>query len=1031
MPRIVPRLKGLFSSSFSYIAFLMAQIYLMARLLPSHHPYLVPGNMGRFGIINVIAEATRHLKFSRKNFDQILIYFALLSGVVMLLAQIVIMIYSVFVSPAMAFSWFDTTNAENDIAFNLLDQVFGIPGLFCSFDGTSCTAYSQDPNFDGAGGPDLPLPFHIALHGLFQFYSTGLLLIALLIFIYFLVVLLVETVTTGTPFGQRFQNVWAPVRLIVALGLLMPVPVVFTNFATGVAPGPSASGATSNISGLNSGQYIVLYVAKYASSFATNGWNGFNAALSSHSMFAVDAPTITDGYPLGERYSFLAIPEAQSLASLVEAMSIVHTCAYAYHRLHAGETNQTLNDGSDYPDIATNYTAPATEGQYQIAPYWVKQPTSSMSNTVLLAGTGGSPDIQGDNSPYIWIEDYAAGDGLNPAYAFAHHTALGFYYGSDIIIRFGERRVDAAGNELFPEDTAGVKPLCGDIRIPVRDLSDPGGAFALRGGADHMLRFYYTAVLSMWFGDLQMRQFARGYVSSTVENDAGMINTVCTGTEGGGDNLIVSTLPAYGLPTNSSECANGPGIVPSIDWKTEILSDYNVNNIEAIRYAWKNHVLNSTNIGIDIGIQDLGWGGAGVWYNKIAEINGGFMDGVRAVPTIERYPLIMEEIRNFKMQHVESLEDEQCKQYDPTVKAPSAEEAMKRIETGRDIKELDWIAEPLTTVHCYWNEKDPDEPDKVSFSNVFKDAMLILVGLDGLQSMRGANQHVHPLAQLVALGKGLVNSAVFDMAASSGTAFLGGMLGALGKYKGAASLLEAASQVFYSMAFMGITAGFVLFYVLPFMPFVYFFFAVASWVKAIFEAMVGVPLWALAHLRIDGDGLPGDAAQNGYFLILEIFIRPILTVVGLIAAISIFATQVRILNLIWDLVAVNTSGYDAAQQDILIMQSADDAGYNRGIVDKFFFTVIYAIVCYMMAMASFKLIDKIPDNILRWAGAGVSSFGDIEQDNVESLNRYAAMGGMTIGNQAAGAVVEASKGAGGSLGSMIKGPPPGVSPRPG
>ncbi|MGH1404694.1 MAG: DotA/TraY family protein [Alphaproteobacteria bacterium] len=1022
MPRVVPRLKGLFSASFSYIALLMAHIYLMARLLPRHHPYLLSENMGRFGIANVIAEATRHLTFSRKNFDQILIYFALLSGVVMLLAQILILLYSVFVSPAMAFSWFDTVNAENDIAFNLLDQIFGLPGLFCSFDGTSCTAYSQDPNFDTVGGPDLPLPFHTALHGLFQFYSTGLLLIALLIFIYFLVVLLVETVTSGTPFGQRFQNVWAPVRLVVALGLLMPVPVVFTNLATGVAPGPSASGATSNVTGLNSGQYIVLYAAKYASSFATNGWNMFNAAVTGHDMFAATAPVVDPGYPVGERYSFLALPEAKSLSPLVEAMTVVHTCAYAYHRLHAGDTNQTLNNGTDYPDIDSDYTAPAYEGQYQIAPYWIKQPTTNMTNTVLVPGTGGSPDIEGDNSAFVWINNFDwASDFYNPTYAYAHHEAVGFYYGSDIIIRFGERRVDSGGNEMFPEDTAGVKPLCGDIRIPVRDLSDPGGMFVGRGGADYMLHYYYSAVLYMWFEDIDIRRFARGYVSSIVENDATKINDMCNGSDADGALVVGSGYP--GLPASAAVCIAGDGIKPTISWRTRILRDYKATNKAHLLIAWEDHILNSDRINVDASIPELGWGGAGVWYNKIAEINGGFMDGVRGIPNLDRYPLVMEKVREFKMKHVENL-DEKCTGFDPTVKAPSAEEAMKRIETGRDPKELDWIAEPLSGVHCFWNaiEKDSNDRKKITYNNVILNAMSMLVGADGLMSIRGANMHIHPLAQLVAVGKGLVDAAIIDMAGASVTAFFGGMIGALSKYSGGG--LDAASQVFYSLAFMGITAGFVLFYVLPFMPFVYFFFAIASWVKAIFEAMVGVPLWALAHLRIDGDGLPGDAAQNGYFLILEIFIRPILTVVGLVAAVSIFAMQVRVLNLIWDVVVVNTAGYDAAVVNVLDVQTPDDEGFRRSIIDQFFFTVIYTIVCYMMAMASFKLIDKIPDNILRWAGAGVSSFGDIEQDNVESLNRYAAMGGMTIGNQAAGAMVEVSKGAGGALGGMLKGNTP-------
>ena len=82
--------------------------------------------------------------------------------------------------------------------------------------------------------------------------------------------------------------------------------------------------------------------------------------------------------------------------------------------------------------------------------------------------------------------------------------------------------------------------------------------------------------------------------------------------------------------------------------------------------------------------------------------------------------------------------------------------------------------------------------------------------------------------------------------------------------------------------------------------------------------MVGIPLWALAHLRIDGEGLPGQAAESGYFLIFEIFLRPILTVFALIAAILIFSAQVRVLNFIWDIVTTNVTGFSAGDDNQLI-----------------------------------------------------------------------------------------------------------------
>ncbi len=983
MPRIFPRIKGLFASGFSYVAFLMAQIYFMARLLPSSHPYLQSENIGRFGIRHVIAEATRNLKFSLKYMDQIIIYMAMLTGVVMLLAQIGLFIWGVIVEPAMAFSWFDTPDPATDIAYTLLDRVFGVPNIFCSsITPANCTDYSADVLGDGSMIA-IPTPFHGALHELFRFYSTGLLLIALLIFLYFVVVIVAETAVSGTPFGQRFQNVWVPIRLIIALALLMPV-----NF------------------GLNSGQYIVLYAAKYGSSFGTTGWRDFNSGIRDHSMFT----SASSSRPTGERYSMLAIPEAPSIMPLIEAMSIVHACAYLYHSQVAGQPNQTIYGGGDYLPENANYTNNSTD-RLRVKAWLVKKETS------LAAGPIGNSGITGiTDERVLWTPTYDYMD------------ALGFYYGGDIIIRFGEYATNASG-AVYDRDTGAVKPLCGEIRIPVVDLRDPGGATATpgQGGADYMLKFYYELVRTLWFNEVHMRQFARSYVNLAAKKNLRFINNFCSITEDGSGESLSGTGTGFpGFYATATECEES---YPTADFKQAMKDEYQsgtaVSLENAIRQAWSDHVLNSIYEDMTTDIDNYGWGGAGIWYNKIAEVNGGWIDGVQAVPTLSTYPEVMEKVRENNQTHNASVSPEKI--FDPTIKAASGQEAPVDVGFGGSTTEL---AEPLAAMYAYWNDdiKDFDAENRISFKNIFMDSINLLFGTNGLGDMRATNAHLHPLAQLILVGKGLVDSAVRNLATATGVGFLGGALGALKGYQTSAALISAGSDVLLSTAFMGLTAGFVLFYILPFLPFVYFYFAVANWIKAIFEAMVGVPLWALAHLRIDGDGLPGDSAQNGYFLILEIFIRPILTVVGLVAAVIIFSTQVRILNLIWDLVVSNTSGYTPDGQNILAMGSATDVRYQRGIIDQFFFTIIYTIVCYMMALASFKLIDRIPDNILRWAGAGVSSFGDINQEQVDSLSRYAAMGGMTIGNQAAGAVVQLGKGTGGlftkQINKLVSSPPP-------
>ena len=1003
MPRVVPRIKEFFSSGFGYVSFLMAQVFAVVRLLPNGHPYLVPENIGRYGFRHVIAQAAKNLTFSYKNIDQIIVFFAILAGIVLLIVQFFLLGYAIFVAPAMA-SIFNTQYPETDIAFNILDEVFGVPGVFCSMiPPVNCTNFAVTqlgvtvPG--GTGGA--PLPFHVALHGLFEFYSTGLMLIAVLIFLYFLVVVIVETAVTGTPFGQRFQNFWVPVRLIVALGLLMPIDY-----------------------GLSSGQYIVLYTAKYASGFATNGWNIFNAGVVSHSMFPGAGGGFTTGMPLGERYSYVALPEPPDVTPLVEAMSLVHACAYAYHRLNGGlnfgKHNETMNNGTDYPNRRANYAEQnAALGEYEVQAFFVKTMTAGMVNGALGGANSYGDVIYGDPEIRQYIDDTSI-----PYYQNADvMDALGFYYGSDIIIRFGEFKMLNANpnNYVYSKQTGYVKPLCGDIRIPIADLTDPGGADASRGGASQMQKFYYDLVLELWFNAPDLRQIGRSLVEIAAEQNEDLRDDFCNASETTGIRLgavDTGSGPAGFVPL--ADCVDDP---PSVEWRSAFIANQ-ANNLQLqILSAWERYVINSIYAYYEDEIARRGWGGAGIWYNKIAEINGGWMDGVNNVPYMERYPLVMEQVRAFKQQHIKNADVNEM--FNPYVAAQSEGNMSKRvvIEEGSDA--VTQIAIPLYNVYDFWNNsadsKNNNNLNQTPEDNPFIHAIHVLLGTTGLLNIRGANQHMHPMAQLVAVGKGLVNSAVVNMAGATSGAFLGGLLGGIQKFSAIAGAIDAASSMFYSVAFLGLTAGFVLFYVLPFMPFLYFFFSVANWVKAIFEAMLGVPLWALAHMRIDGEGLPGDAAANGYFLLLEIFIRPILTVIALLAAIVIFATQVRILNVIWDLVTANAAGFTEVD-DVIGTPSYTGAGvvyFFRDKLDQFFFTLVYTIVVYMLGMSSFKLIDKIPDNILRWTGAGVSAYGDIDQDNVESLSRYAAVGGMTIGNQAAGAVVQLGKGVGKSLGGEL------------
>ncbi len=890
LPGVTPRLKELSSSGFGYVAFLMAVLYAMVRILPHNHPYTNINNMGQFGMRHVIAEAAGHIVIKKENIDQIIIFLISITAFVLVIVQFVVFIYSLIMNQAQAAGLFETPFPENDIAFLLLDQVFGVPDMFCNTFG-ACTAIQGE----------LPWPFHSALHAMFEYYSIAILLMAVLIFLYYILVVVGETALTGSPFGKRFNKIWAPMRLVVAVGALVPL-----NY------------------GLNSGQYIVLTAAKYGSSVATNAWLNFNSGIAS--QMALPQPT-------GQPTEYLtAFPNAPDVQPLVTYMTIVKTCQLAYQALA-------------YPML--------------IDAYLVQDP-----------GIAVNP-----------------GDGIG-----GYLDALAFYDNGDIVIRFGEDG-DGPGALGDHENHKGhVKPYCGEIIIHTGELDGQPGSFQIQAE-------YYQIVLDMFF-DPEITGFALH-----------MLNA---------HDFLAETSPCDAAITGANpDCTKPPLAV----WRQERINVYQAQFEAALVDAW-NIMRFSDIFTIEPEVLERGWGGAGIWYNTIAQMNGSWISSVHQIPSPGKYPMVMQKVMDERRKH------------DP--EASGLTVFQPNIASGQAIRFAPPEKQVATAMYGtikYFMEDDPNQAlNEISDdSNVVFKVMNVLFGTYSLFNIRNEeNQMVHPLAQLVGVGKGLVDSAIRNLGLSIGFAVGGGAMSAMGLQAGGQAL-EQLSGFFLSITMVGLVAGFILYYILPFLPFMYFYFAVIGWIKSVFEAMVGVPLWALAHLRVDGNGFPGDQAANGYFLVLEIFIRPILCVFGLIAGIAIFAASARVLHDVFELVINNLTGFDDRFPSIELggVRAAPGAGteialgggatFKRHVVDEFFFTIIYTIILYMMGTASFKLIDTIPQSILRWAGSGVQSFGDNRDDPTEGLIRYAAIGGATVGQQVTSGLQQMGKGAGQGMGALMKG----------
>jgi conjugal transfer/type IV secretion protein DotA/TraY len=930
LPGIIPRLRAFGRKGFSDLAYLMATIYSAVRLLPPNHPYLLPANKGRFGLRHVIGEAYSRLVFKKENIDQIIVFFALLLGFVLLVMQFVLTFAWLVMRPAFGatlpvfagiFATPDPVGGgpSTDIALMLLDYVFGIPNVFTTYPSNAGTCVAQVVSC-GPTSPTpvaFPSPFHVGLHRLFQYYDLAILLISCLIFLYYILVIVAETAMTGTPFGKRFDHIWAPIRLVVALGLLVPV-----NF------------------GMNSAQFIALYAAKLGSGFATNGWFLYQTSLiasmgGAANWHLLGSPVTTlpatNAYdPQGNliamapaaatnKNTLIARPKTPDIASVIEFMSLVVACKVAYE--------------TKFPPAGNNT-------QIQIEPYLVKQNLRQQ--------------ITAPNTPN-W------------------NAALTFYDNKDIIIRFGHYR----NVNPYPNTTGGVSPYCGEIKISTKDVSGaagPTGSAILQAG-------FYNWVTSMFFNPVY-RDF---------------------GTRAACIHITPSPLPATCNAINFG-AGDDPGYLPPDAWKqARNVTEWSTVNV-FVDQAYKS-ILATTTMTVSPAIRARGWGGAGIWYNQIAEWNGSLFGIVADIPTPSAMPTVMQKVEESRKSDETVLAYERYE-----VNVAQAKLGGSNISFENPGEEM--IARDLSDVFMYWEKsKSTTLVEGQAQGNVITAAMNYIFGTDGLYNIR-QNDSVNPLAQLVAIGKSIMDAAFRNLLYTFAFSAGGGMLTAMDKPI-AGGVGSALAIWFSTFASIGLTIGFTLYYVLPFMPFIYFYFAVGAWIKTIFEAMVGVPLWAMAHLKIDGNGLPADSALNGYFLIFEIFVRPILTIFGLLASIAIFSALVRTMNGIFGLVAENVTGFDCSGCSGL---GPTNVLFNkRNIMDEFFFTVMYTVLVYLMGTSCFKLIDQVPEGIMRWMGSGAQSFAEGVAPPGEELMEYATLGA----NQAGGAVTSATSSLGGATGTFI------------
>ena len=289
---------------------------------------------------------------------------------------------------------------------------------------------------------------------------------------------------------------------------------------------------------------------------------------------------------------------------------------------------------------------------------------------------------------------------------------------------------------------------------------------------------------------------------------------------------------------------------------------------------------------------------------------------------------------------------------------------------------------------------DGDPPVTNDTPSSVMESVFSLASIAGI-NVRINETSIHPLGQVMAVGKAFLNWATGIFAAAI-------IIGAIGAYWGITALLSLSMNLVDVAQFL-VLPGFLLLVAIPMLPFLYFVTVVIEWAAAVFEAIIGMPLWILTFITARGDLTAG--AMGGIKVLFEIMLRPTIIILSLLVAIVVFSASVRFFG---DSMELYMGAYGAN------LNGEGVNIYSQGMAG-IGFMVIYALGIYLLAVSCFKLIVNIPTHFGRWGnlskGFGSETmfhkdaiFGDISTMAVMSgygVSRITGVGATVTKNAAA------------------------------
>ena len=224
-----------------------------------------------------------------------------------------------------------------------------------------------------------------------------------------------------------------------------------------------------------------------------------------------------------------------------------------------------------------------------------------------------------------------------------------------------------------------------------------------------------------------------------------------------------------------------------------------------------------------------------------------------------------------------------------------------------------------------------------------------------LSYLRVSEKGGDPLEHLTVHGYNLMSKAVVGFQSTMATSIVVAGLSSFtflgtGVPGIASAIVGSVLPIAYAINAFNYSQGALLGIYLPLIPFIIFLMAGLGWIVAVIESMVAAPLVALGLIMPDQQSHVLGRAEPAVMMILNLFLRPSLIILGFIASLILVYVGLSFLNLSFNTM-IQFSGFMV------------DGMFGPMVLE---FT--YLAMSVTMVKKCFDLIHQVPDKVLLWIG---------------------------------------------------------------